>query len=291
MSEVVQFLLSGIAAGGIYALIAVGFVTVYNVLGIINFAQGEFAMFGALVAASLVARGVPLVAAIPLAIAVTAATGALTERAILRPAAGSSDVVRIIITIGVSIGLRGLALTVWSSKSYALPQFSGGEPVRILGAALALQNFWVLGVAAAIMIALYLLFERTYFGSALRACVMSPNASRLMGISPSVMSLFAYTMSAALGAMAGIVVTPISLATYDMGIMLGLKGFVAAVLGGLVSAPGAVVGGLLLGIIESFAAGFLSSGYRDAIAFALLLAVLGIRPTGLFARMAEQRRV
>jgi len=291
MAELVQFLLSGIAAGGIYALIAVGFVTVYNVLGIINFAQGEFAMCGALVAASLVAHGVPLMVAVPLAVLVTAATGAVTERMILAPAAGSSEVVRIIITIGVSIGLRGLALTIWGSQSYGLPQFSTGQPVRILGAALALQNFWVLGVAAASMIALYLLFERTYVGSALRACVMSPTASRLMGISPRVMSLLAFTVSAALGGIAGIVVTPISLATYDMGIMLGLKGFVAAVLGGLVSAPAAVVGGFLLGIVESFAAGFLSSGYRDAIAFALLLGVLAVRPTGLFAKTGAQRRV
>ena len=290
-SELAQYLLSGIAAGGIYALIAVGFVTVYNVLGIINFAQGEFAMFGALVASSLVTRGVPLLAAASLAVVITAALGAAVERTVLAPAARSSEVVRIIITIGVSIALRGLALTIWSSQSYALPQFSRGAPIRVLGAALALQNFWVLGVAAAVMVVLYLLFERTVFGSALRATVMARDASRLMGISPARMSLVAYTISAALGAIAGIVVAPIALATYDMGIMLGLKGFVAAVLGGLVSAPGAVAGGLLLGVIESFAAGLLSSGYRDAIAFALLLVILTVRPTGLFPRTSAQRSV
>jgi branched-chain amino acid transport system permease protein len=290
-SELVQFLLSGIAAGGIYALIAVGFVTVYNVLGIINFAQGEFAMFGALVAASLVTRGVPLLAAVPLAVLATAAIGAAVERVVLAPAAHSSEVVRIIITIGLSIGLRGVALVIWSSQSYVLPQFSTGPPLTILGAALARQNFWVLAVAAAVMLGLYLLFERTYFGSALRATVMNRDASRLMGISPATMSLVAYSLSAALGAVAGIVVAPIALATYDMGIMLGLKGFVAAVLGGLVSAPGAVVGGLVLGVVESFAAGLLSSGYRDAIAFALLLAVLAARPTGLFSRTGGERRV
>jgi branched-chain amino acid transport system permease protein len=291
MSELVQYLLSGIAAGGIYALVAVGFVTVYNVLGIINFAQGEFAMLGALTAATLVARHVPLVLAVPLAVALTAAVGAVVERAVLRPAAASSELVRIIITIGVSISLRGLALVIWSGQSYGLPQFSSGPPVAVLGAALALQNFWVLGVAAAVMLALYLLFERTYFGSALRASVMNRDASRLMGISPAAMSLVAYTVSAALGAIAGIVITPIALATYDMGIMLGLKGFVAAVLGGLVSAPGAVVGGLCLGVLESFSAGLLSSGYRDAIAFALLLLMLAVRPTGLFPRLSEERRV
>jgi len=291
MSELVQYLLSGIAAGGIYALMAVGFVTVYNVLGIINFAQGEFAMFGALVAASLVAHGVPLIAAVPAAVLITAGIGAAVERGILAPAAHSSHLVRIIITIGVSIGLRGLALTIWSSQSYSLPQFSSGPPLTLLGAALARQNFWVLGLAGGIMLLLFLLFERTYLGSALRATVMNRDASRLMGIAPAKMSLIAYTLSAALGAVAGVVITPIALATYDMGIMLGLKGFVAAVLGGLVSAPGAVVGGLFLGVIESFSAGLISSGYRDAIAFALLLLVLGIRPTGLFPRLAEERRV
>lgn len=291
MSELLQYFLSGIAAGGIYALVAVGFVTVYNVLGIINFAQGEFAMFGALVAASLVAHGVPLIAAVPTAVLITAVVGALVERAILAPSARSSPLVRIIITIGVSIGLRGVALTIWSSQSYGLPQFSPGPPLTVMGAALARQNFWVLGLAAAIMLLLFLMFERTYFGSALRATVMNPDASRLMGISPATMSLVAYTLSAALGAVAGIVITPIALATYDMGIMLGLKGFVAAVLGGLVSPPGAVVGALCLGVVESFAAGLLSSGYRDAIAFTLLLIVLGVRPTGLFPKLAEERRV
>jgi branched-chain amino acid transport system permease protein len=284
-------LLSGIAAGGIYALVAVGFVTVYNVLGIINFAQGEFAMLGALVASSLVTRGVPLAAAVLLAVAITALVGAAVERGVLSPAARSSELVRIIITIGVSIALRGIALTIWSSSSYKLPPFTPGAPFTVLGAALARQDFWVLGVAAAAMLALFLLFERTFFGSALRASVMSREASRLMGISPALMSLAAYTLSAALGALAGIVIAPIALATYDMGIMLGLKGFVAAVLGGLVSAPGAVVGALLLGVAESFAAGLLSSGYRDAIAFTLLLAILVIRPTGLFPRMAAERRV
>lgn len=291
MSELLQYLLSGVAAAGIYALVAVGFVTVYNVLGIINFAQGEFAMAGALVAASLVAHGLPLAAAVPAAVLLTALVGAGVERGVLAPAAGSSEVVRIIITIGVSIGLRGLALTVWSSQSYALPQFSAGPPLTLLGAALARQNFWVLGLAAATMLLLFLLFERTYFGGALRATVMNREASRLMGIAPARMSLVAYTLSAALGALAGIVITPITLATYDMGIMLGLKGFVAAVLGGLTSAPGAVAGALFLGIVESLAAGLLSSGYRDAIAFGLLLVVLGLRPTGLFPRLAEERRV
>jgi len=291
MSELTQFLLSGIAAGGIYALVAVGFVSVYNVLGIINFAQGEFAMLGALVASSLVSRGVPLLLAVPLAVAVAALVGALIERGILRPAAGSSDLVRIIITIGVSIALRGVALTIWSSQSYTLPAFTSGRPLTLFGAALARQDLWVLGVAAVAMLALYVLFERTFFGSALRASVMNRDASRLVGVSPGGMSLVAYTLSAALGALAGIVITPIALATYDMGIMLGLKGFVAAVLGGLVSAPGAVVGALLLGVVESFAAGLLSSGYRDALAFALLLAILVARPTGLFPRIAAERRV
>jgi branched-chain amino acid transport system permease protein len=291
MSELTQFLLSGIAAGGIYALVAVGFVSVYNVLGIINFAQGEFAMLGALVASSLVSRGVPLLLAVPLAVAVAALVGALIERGILRPAAGSSDLVRIIITIGVSIALRGVALTIWSSQSYTLPAFTSGRPLTLFGAALARQDLWVLGVAAVAMLALYVLFERTFFGSALRASVMNRDASRLVGVSPAGMSLVAYTLSAALGALAGIVITPIALATYDMGIMLGLKGFVAAVLGGLVSAPGAVVGALLLGVVESFAAGLLSSGYRDALAFALLLAILVARPTGLFPRIAAERRV
>jgi branched-chain amino acid transport system permease protein len=291
MSELVQYLLSGIAAGGIYALVAVGFVTVYNVLGIINFAQGEFAMLGALVASSLVGHGVPLALAVPLAVAVAALVGAAVERGVLSPAAGSSELVRIIITIGVSIALRGIALTIWSSQSYKLPPFTSGKPLTLFGAALARQDLWVLGVAAAAMLGLYVLFERTFFGSALRASVMNRDASRLMGIAPSVMSLVAYTLSAALGALAGIVITPIALATYDMGIMLGLKGFVAAVLGGLVSAPGAVAGALVLGIVESFAAGLLSSGYRDALAFGLLLGILVFRPTGLFPRATAERRV
>lgn len=289
IDNIIQLILSGLTVGGIYALIAVGFVTIYNVNGVINFAQGEFVMVAAMSAASLVAGGMPLWLAGILAVVVAALVGALVQRLALYPARFSSEVVLIIITIGVSTALRGLAQLVWGSSPLMLPPFIAGEPVNFLGAAIPRQDFFVAGIALISMVALYFFFEKSTLGAALRACMMNREVSRLMGISPNWMALLSFILGAGLAGVVGVSIAPISLATYDMGLMIGLKGFVAAVLGGLVSVPGAVVGGVVLGVLESLGAGLISSGYKDAIAFVLLLLILIFRPQGLLRAKSAKR--
>ncbi|WP_019121482.1 branched-chain amino acid ABC transporter permease [Brevibacillus massiliensis] len=288
-SDLVQLLFSGLTVGGIYALIAVGFVTIYNVNGVINFAQGEFVMVAAMSGAAMTSAGAPLWIACIAAILVSAAVGAVAWRLALYPARYSSDVVLIIITIGLSTTLRGLAQLLWGSSPLTIPPFMAGEPVSFLGAVIPLQDFFIGGIALICMLALFVFFERTAMGSALRACMMNREVSRLMGISPNRMALLSFVLGAGLAGAVGVSVAPVSLATYDMGLMIGLKGFVAAVLGGLVSIPGAVAGGVLLGVLESLGAGLVSSGYKDAIAFLILLLVLIFRPQGILGARSGKR--
>ncbi len=290
ITDLFQLLFSGLSVGGIYALIAVGFVTIYNVNGVINFAQGEFVMIAAMTAASLVSAGTPLWISAVIAVIVAALVGVLVQRLALHPARLNGDVVLLIITIGVSTLLRGLALMIWGSNPKTLPPFMKGEPVNVLEIVIPRQDFFIAGIAVVMMVLLFLFFEKTMLGSALRACMMNREVSRLLGIFPNRMALLSFLLGAALAGVVGISVAPVSLATYDMGLLIGLKGFVAAVLGGLVSIPGAVLGGILLGVLESLGAGLVSSGYKDAIAFLILLVVMVIRPQGIF-RVKSGKRV
>jgi branched-chain amino acid transport system permease protein len=287
--QLAQYLATGVVVGGVYALIGLGFVIVYSVTRIINFAQGEFVMLGAMVMVALVNRGTPTPAAFVLTVVIVAGVGALLERAAIHPLRGSSPLAILILTIGASIALRGIALLIWGTDPFALPAFSSGPPFRVLGATIVRQGLWILGVAALVFAALWFFFTRTYAGSAVRACAISPRGARLMGIRVDRMFLLAFALSGALGATAGAVIAPMTYATYDMGLMLGLKGFVAAVLGGLVSAPGAIVGGFLLGILESFSAGLISSGYKDAVAFIILILLCLVQVAGWLPwRFAEE---
>ncbi len=287
--QLLQLLISGLVLGVIYALIAVGFITVYNVTGIINFAQGEFVMLGAMLAVSLNALHLPLLLIILLSIAIVALFGMIMQQLAIRPARHASLVTFIIITLGISIAIRGAALLIWGTDPYSLPDFSAQTHLQWLGARINAQGLWVLAITLLAFTLLYLFFERTYPGKVVKACVINPNAAQLMGISPQAMSLLAFAIAGGMGSLAGVVIAPITLATYDMGLMLGLKGFVAAVLGGLSSVPGALLGGVLLGVLESLGAGYLSSGYKDAIAFLILVLILFIRPGGLLGKIGGKR--
>lgn len=280
--QLLQYIVTGVTTGAIYALLAIGFVVIYNVTGIINFAQGESAMLGALLMVALHTRlELPLPLALSVTVIAIAALGALIYQAAIRPAARAAPVTLIMITIGASIALRGGALMIWGTDSYPLPAYTPGPPIRLWSAVMSLQSFWVLGTALVAVAGLYLFFQHTLLGKAMRACSVNPLASQLMGISHRRMGMASFALGAALGAAAGAVIAPITYATYDMGTILGLKGFVAAVIGGLSNPWGAVVGGLLLGVLETSGAGLISSGAKDAIAFAVLLAILFFRPSGL----------
>jgi branched-chain amino acid transport system permease protein len=288
-AELAQYLASGLVVGGVYALIGLGFVIVYSVTRIINFAQGEFVMLGALLMVTFERLGIGVLAALLLVILTVAALAAVLERVAIHPMRHAPPLAVLILTIGASIAIRGTALVLWGTDPAALPAFSSGPPFRLLGATMVRQGLWVIGVAALVFALLWFFFTRTYAGSAVRACAVNARGARLMGIRVDRMFLLAFALSGALGAVAGAVIAPITYATYDMGLMLGLKGFVAAVLGGLVSPPGAIVGGVLLGLLESFSAGLLSSGYKDAVAFVVLIALLLVQAMGWLPwRIAEE---
>lgn len=289
LSQFVQLFFSGLTIGSIYALIAIGFVITYNVTGVLNFAQGEFAMLGALIAISLSGAGLPLWAAVSLAIVIVVLVGALFEKGAIDPARQSSVSTLIIITIGVSFALRGLALLIWGTEPRSLPPFTSQQPLQVFEAVLLPQNLWAIGLSLFGVLSMGYFFNKTYIGKAVTACVVNPFAARLMGIRPDKMSLMAISISAGLGALAGTVIAPISGASYNMGMMLGMKAFVAAVIGGLTNAPAAVAGAFLLGILESFTEGLWSSGLKDAVSFVLLLLILFVKPNGLFAKATGKR--
>lgn len=289
LASFLQFLFSGITVGATYALAALGFTLIYNASNVINFAQGEFIMLGGMLTVFFSASGLPMPLAIALAILIPALVGVALEKFAIEPAKNAEVVALIIITIGASLVIRGV-IQVWLGKgTHSLPPFSGNEPIAILGATLQPQSLWVLGVTSAAVICLWFFFSRTLAGKAILATSHNRLAARLVGINTSWVLFVSFALSAALGALGGILITPITFTSYDVGIMLGLKGFVAAVVGGLGSGLGAVVGGLFVGIVEAMAAGYISSAYKDAVPFILILFILFFMPRGLFGGKVTER--
>lgn len=295
MAEFLQFAFSGLTVGAIYALVALGFALIYNASHVINFAQGEFVTIGGMATVALIAggSGLPLLLAIPTAVMITALVGLALEKLAVEPAVsrpgGASVVTIIIITIGASIFIRGIIQVALGKDFHRLPAFSGEVPIDILGARLQPQGVWVLGVTLLVVAGLWWFFGRTRFGKAMLATSHNRLAAQLVGIDTRLILLASFGLSAALGGLAGILTAPITLTKYDIGIMLGLKGFAAAILGGLGSGPGAIVGGIALGLAEALAAGYISSAYKDAVAFIIILAVLFVRPTGLLGGRSSER--
>ncbi len=281
-AQLLQILVGGLTAGSVYALIALGFTLIYNVSRVINLAQGEFVSLGALLMITLTTSvQIPLLPALIITIVVLSVLGMFLERFGMRTAKGANLTTLLIITIGASIFLRGVALLAWGRDPYSLPAFSGEKPMQLFGAAVQPQVFWVLGTLAAVAICLWFYFERTWHGKAMVACAENPPAASLIGINVRRMVQISFALSAAIGALGGAVVAPITFMTYDGGTMLGLKGFVAAILGGLGNNWGAVTGGILLGLLEALAAGYVSSLFKETVSLLVLVAVLMYRPSGL----------
>jgi len=281
MGDFFQFSLTGLTIGSIYAIVALGFVTIYSVTKVINLAQGEFVMLGGLTMYSLSSTGLPYWLAFIITIGIVMAIGWLMEFLLIRKAKGASAISLIILTIGTAIFMRGIAGIIWGKGQVRVEPFMENNPISIAGATTTPQGIWVVIIMLLVVLFLYLLIDKTLIGKAFQACSVNPMAARLMGISPNKMSALSFTLSAALGAVAGLAIAPILFPSYDMGTMLGIKGFSAAILGGLGSAPGAVIGGLLIGLLEAFGAGYISSGMKDAIAFSAILIILLIRPSGI----------
>ena len=289
MPQFLQYLITGLTVGATYALAALGFSIVYNASHVINFAQGEFIMLGGMIAASLASAGAPLVVAVPAAIVATAAIGYGVARFAIAPARGADVTTLIIITIAVSMVLRGAVEATLGKGAHTLAPFSGERPIHIAGATLLPQSVWVVAATLAVVAALAWFFERTRIGKGVLATAYNRLAAELVGVDVRRVVSLSFVLSAAIGAIGGALIAPIANTSYDAGILLGLKGFVAATLGGLGSGVGAVAGGIALGLMESLTAGYVSSAYKDAAAFVVVLLILVVRPRGIFGAATATR--
>ncbi len=291
MTELVQIVIGGIQQGSIYALLALGFSIVYRVTGVINLAQGAFCTLGALTAYSLQTSASlpPLLAAMG-AILATTALAAIAGRVLFVPGLTRlTNSNMLMLTAGLLTLFEGFVLVVWGSQPYALPSFSGEKPLRVAGLLLPTQGLWVFGVTIVIIVALGWMLARTRLGQSLRACAENPTAARLMGVDVPRMQLFAFALAGAIGAAAGVVVAPAIALQFDTGRLLTISGFIAVAIGGIASFPGAIAGGLLLGLVGQLATAYVSSLFSNALALGLLLIVLVWRPSGLIRAGATRR--
>jgi branched-chain amino acid transport system permease protein len=289
MDALLQFLFSGVTVGAVYALVALGFTIIYNASDVVNFAQGEFVMLGGMITVFAFEAGLPLPLAAVLAIVITAAIGVALNKLAIEPARGAPVVSLIIITLGASILIRGATQLIFDKQLHRFPSFSGDDPIRVLGATILPQSLWVIGGALVVFVGLWLFFTRTLTGKAVLATSNNRLAAQLVGINTNWVMTLSFGLSAAIGALAGVLVTPITLVSYDVGVALALKGFAAAMLGGMGNPKGALVGGILLGLFEALTAGYLSSQYKDAVAFIVILAVLVVMPQGIFGKKSTER--
>ena len=278
-----QYLVAGLTYGTIYAIVGIGFNIIYNTTGIINFAQGEFVMLGGMTAVTLHAF-LPLPLAILGAVLVTMAVGGLIEIVFIRWLVKPSVLRMIIITIGISILVREAALMLWGESVRSLPYFTGNEisALSFGGVRVSPQVLWSLGVCAIVVVLLNLFFRFTMLGREMRACAANRDAAMLCGIPTRNMITLSFVLSAGIGALAGCVVSPITQTQYAIGGGLAIKGFTVAILGGLGNSMAAVAAGFILGILESFSIWVMPTAYKDAISISLLLAMLFLRPSGLF---------
>jgi len=290
MQEILQYLFSGVTSGAIYAVIAVGFSMLYNSTELINFAHGEFVMLGALSMVTLSGPlQLPLIPAFLISVIGVACVGMLFERLAIRTVRQPNPIVLIIITVGASIFLKGVGMLIWGKDAHTIPPFTDHPPLDIAGAKLLSQSIWIVLIVLLMAAGLHLFYKKTLTGKAMEACAISKKAAWLVGIPSKFMTLLAFGLSTGMGAVAGVIIAPITMSSYDMGTLLGLKGFCAAMLGGLGSLWGSIIGGLLLGILESLGVGLVSSGLKDATAFLLLLLILYVRPGGIISSANVER--
>jgi branched-chain amino acid transport system permease protein len=291
LDQFLQYLIAGITQGSIYALVALGFTIIYAVTRIINFAQGEFVMLGGMFSFTFInAAGIPLLPSLILAVLSTAVIGAMIYVLAIRTARKASVVSLIIITIGASIFIRGIARQFLGVDAVRPPFFTGDEPLSLLGAVIRPQALWIIGTSIVVTVILQLFLSYTLMGNALKASSISKIAAAKVGIDSRIMALCAFILAAIIGGISGAVMAPLALTSYNVGVMLGLKGFVSASIGGFKSPIISVIGGLTIGIVESLAVGIdwgpFTSSYKDAIAIVALLLILLIRS----GRLATEER-
>ncbi|MGB7041692.1 MAG: ABC transporter permease [Xanthobacteraceae bacterium] len=291
MIQFVQICIGGLADGSLYALIALGFSLIYQVTGALNLAQGGFCVFAALVCYTMGQEwGVPLLLAVPAAVLFTSGFGrAIGAMSFVPGLSKLSNANLLMLTAGLLTMIEGLTLIIWGSQPYSLMPFTGHNPTRVGDILVPTQSLWVFGTTAFVIAGLWLLVARTNLGRALRACAENPAAASLMGIDVKRMTLLSFGLATLIAAVAGVVVAPTTSLQFDTGHLFTNFGFIAAVIGGMASFPGAIVGGLLLGVVTALATAYLSSLFANAIALIILLAVLVLRPAGLIQSRVSRR--
>ena len=284
------FVVNGLTTGCIYGLAAIGLCVIFNASGIVNFAQGSFVMFGGMVAADLFGRaGLPLAAAVLLATGLAWCLGWVLMQGVIRPllARRAPILILILATLALQIVLENAAMHALGTKPLNLPEVTPGLMFRLGGIAVSGQNLWIVLGTLALVGLLWLFYTRTLMGKAMRACAVNREMASLLGISVERTIALSFAISAALGAAGGILITPTQYTQFNIALPYGIKAFVAAIIGGFGNVGGALVGGLILGVLESLAVAFVSSGYKDVIVFTLLLVILVLRPSGLFGSPVE----
>ena len=282
MSTWLQYILTGITMGSVYSLIGLGYVTIYRTSHVVNMAQGSFVMMGGFFGYALLKQfGLPYWASIILAVIAVVVVAIAMYLLVLKWIMKSSLVNMILATVGLSILIESLVLIKWGGYSKPTPPFTGDKLLRMGGVHIKVQSLWVVGLMIVIFVLLYFFGQRTRVGKQMTATATNPNAARISGIPTQRMIILAFTISSAIGAIGGLAINSVIPLTYTSGALWGLTGFVAAILGGWGSSGGAVLGGLVLGIIQSIFAGVLPAGWQDGIAFVILILLLYFRPQGL----------
>jgi branched-chain amino acid transport system permease protein len=285
-----QQVASGLAVGSIYALVALGFILIYKATEVINFAQGELMMVGAFVAYTLIVGfRVPYLAAILLTLIASFLIGVLIERVVVRALVRKPVFSIVMATIGLSTVLQSIAGMIWGYETMTFPAAFSGRPLQFGGIIVSLEHLLTIISTLTLVIVLYIFFKYTFTGIAMQASAQNQFASLLMGIGVKKVSSLTWGISSMIGAVAGILIAPLVYLNVNMG-FIGLKAFPAAILGGFGSIPGAIVGGLIIGVTENLAGGYLPGGLKDISAYVVLLAVLMIRPEGIFG-IHEKKKV
>ena len=282
ISDILQALIATLNVGSMYALIALGVCLIYNGSNIINFAQGEFVMLGGMTMVTLYGElKWPLYLSIPSTLVFSTIVGMALMRVAFRPGRSTSLISVLIITIGASLFISGSASHLWDTDIHNFPPFSGDEPIKILEAAMAPQSLWIIGITALVVIGMVFYFQFTIHGKAMKACAIDQTTAAMLGIRVNSMVMISFGISAGLGALAGILVTPLTMMDTSGGMLLAIKGFSAAMLGGMGSIPGAVIGGFIFSFLEAFAATFISSSLKELVTFIVIINVLLFKPRGI----------
>ena len=295
-----QLIVSGLAMGSIYALVALGFILIYNAVGVVNFAQGDFAMFPSYIAVTFILPSIivfgtvvhwklPIVLVYVLVLIVMVGFGLLFNRVAYYPLRDRGWLPVVISTIGVSIFLRNLAQLVWGSQPIVYPSLFSVDTLSAGNLHFRTQDLLILGVTGLLIVFQYILFERTSLGRQMRATAQDRATAQLLGIRVDRIVALTFVYSVFLGAVAGLLVSPIFTVTKEMGGLISLKAFAASIVGGFGSIPGAILGGLLIGVVENLGGFYISSSYKDAIAFVILIGVLLLRPSGFFGERVSEK--